>query len=140
MTYSGALTLSSLAGKAGHHLTLAQGSLIIGLIAMAYVTAGGLKACAWADLIQGSALIVGGAVIMFCAFQQLGGATEAAMVVSAQTGAVEVRTLAAESGAFERFMELNRSRLNMFLPADDPVLPWTALLLGLWIPNFYYWG
>lgn len=140
VTYSGALTLSSLAGKAGHHLTLAQGSLIIGLIAMAYVTAGGLKACAWADLIQGSALIVGGAVIMFCAFQQLGGATEAAMVVSAQTGAVEVRTLAAESGALERFMELNRGRLNMFLPADDPVLPWTALLLGLWIPNFYYWG
>ena len=19
-------------------------------------------------------------------------------------------------------------------------LPWTALLLGIWIPNFYYWG
>ncbi len=28
----------------------------------------------------------------------------------------------------------------MFLPATDSVLPWTALLLGLWIPNFYYWG
>ena len=28
----------------------------------------------------------------------------------------------------------------MFLPSDDSVLPWTALLLGLWIPNFYYWG
>ncbi|MEX0610609.1 MAG: hypothetical protein WD229_00700, partial [Pirellulales bacterium] len=22
----------------------------------------------------------------------------------------------------------------------DAILPWTALLLGLWIPNFYYWG
>jgi hypothetical protein len=30
--------------------------------------------------------------------------------------------------------------MNMFLPASDSVLPWTALLLGLWIPNFYYWG
>jgi len=30
--------------------------------------------------------------------------------------------------------------MNMFLPSSDPVLPWTALLLGLWIPNFYYWG
>jgi SSS family solute:Na+ symporter len=30
--------------------------------------------------------------------------------------------------------------MNMFLPATDSVLPWTALLLGLWIPNFYYWG
>jgi SSS family solute:Na+ symporter len=37
-------------------------------------------------------------------------------------------------------MELNRNRLNMFLPKSDTVLPWTALLLGLWIPNFYYWG
>ncbi len=28
----------------------------------------------------------------------------------------------------------------MFLPADDPEIPWTALVSGLWIPNFYYWG
>ena len=28
----------------------------------------------------------------------------------------------------------------MILPADHPVLPWTALVIGLWIPNFYYWG
>ena len=40
----------------------------------------------------------------------------------------------------ERFVELNKVRLNMFLPQNDSVLPWTALLLGLWIPNFYYWG
>ena len=28
----------------------------------------------------------------------------------------------------------------MILPGDHSVLPWTALLIGLWIPNFYYWG
>jgi SSS family solute:Na+ symporter len=28
----------------------------------------------------------------------------------------------------------------MVLPADHPVLPWTALVIGLWIPNIYYWG
>jgi SSS family solute:Na+ symporter len=28
----------------------------------------------------------------------------------------------------------------MILPADHPVIPWTALVIGLWIPNFYYWG
>jgi SSS family solute:Na+ symporter len=28
----------------------------------------------------------------------------------------------------------------MILPSDHPVLPWTALVIGLWIPNFYYWG
>jgi SSS family solute:Na+ symporter len=40
----------------------------------------------------------------------------------------------------DRFLELNKVRLYMFLPSNDAVLPWTALLLGLWIPNFYYWG
>ncbi|MCS7089867.1 MAG: sodium/solute symporter [Verrucomicrobiota bacterium] len=140
VTYSGALTISTLAGQAGRTLSLETGALIIGLIAMLYVTAGGLKACAWADLIQGSALILGGAVIMVFAFMKLGSATEAATVVSAETGAVAMVTLSPEAGPVERFWELNRPRMNMFLPATDTVLPWTALLLGLWIPNFYYWG
>ena len=101
---------------------------------------GGLKACAWADLIQGSALIVGGAVILWFAFQKLGMASEAAAVVSTETGAVSIQTLAPDASAVERFWDLNRPRMNMFLPSSDIILPWTALLLGLWIPNFYYWG
>lgn len=140
VTYSGALTITTLAGSAGHEVSMVTASLIIGVIAMLYVTAGGLKACAWADLIQGSALIVGGAVIMWFAFVKLGLATEAATVVSTQTGAVETVQLAAGTGAVERFFDLNAARMNMFLPATDSILPWTALLLGLWIPNFYYWG
>jgi SSS family solute:Na+ symporter len=140
VTYSGALTISTLAGKAGLNMNLATGSLVIGLIAMLYVVAGGLKACAWADLIQGSALILGGMVIMFFAFQKLGAATEAAAVVDIHTGAVAVQSLPPDAGAIERFWSLNKPRMNMFLPATDSVLPWTALLLGLWIPNFYYWG
>jgi SSS family solute:Na+ symporter len=140
VTYSGALTISTLAAKMGYNIKLFQGSLVIGLIAMLYVTTGGLKACAWADLIQGSALIVGGVAISWFAFTKLGGAAEAARVVNVQTGAVTVTALAQGSGALERFVELNRPRLTMFLPSTDPVLPWTALLLGLWIPNFYYWG
>jgi SSS family solute:Na+ symporter len=150
VTYSGALTISSLAAKAGVTLNLslgslvlgplATGSLIIGFVAMLYVVAGGLKACAWADLIQGSALILGGVFIMFFAFHKLGVVTEASAVIDIQTGAVTVQTLAPDSGPVERFWSLNKPRMNMFLPASDSVLPWTALLLGLWIPNFYYWG
>lgn len=140
VTYSGALTISSLASKAGLHMSLLTGSLLIGIVAMLYVTAGGLKACAWADLIQGSALILGGGVIMYFAFQKLGTVSEAATVVSTQTGAVALQSLAPDAGSLERFWSLNKIRMNMFLPAGDQVLPWTALLLGLWIPNFYYWG
>lgn len=140
VTYSGALTISTLADKAGYPISLASGCLVIGLIAMLYVTAGGLNACVWADLIQGSALILGGAVIMYFAFLKLGVATEAAAVADPSTGAVVLHTLSPDAGSMERFWSLNKSRMNMFLPATDSVLPWTALLLGLWIPNFYYWG
>ena len=140
VTYSGALTIKTLAFKAGIEMSLFTGSLIIGLIAMIYVATGGLKACAWADLIQGSALIVGGGIIMYFAFQKLSVAESAAAIANVQTGAVEIRSLSPDMGAIARFWELNTPRMNMFLPANDLVLPWTALLLGLWIPNFYYWG
>jgi len=140
VTYSGALTLRTLAAKMDYDVPLLTGSLVIGMIAMIYVVAGGLKACAWADLIQGSALILGGGVIMWFAFDKLGSATEAARIVDVRTGAVVTEALKQGSGAIERFWDLNRVRMNMFLPKSDATLPWTALILGLWIPNFYYWG
>ncbi|MBN1308893.1 MAG: sodium/solute symporter, partial [Chitinispirillaceae bacterium] len=140
VTYSGALTIRTLAGQMGYAVSLTTGSLIIGVIAMLYVAAGGLKACAWADLIQGSALIIGGGIIMVFAFIKLGQAGTAAQIVNVETGEVVIKALAPDQGAFERFWDLNRIRMNMFLPKTDTVLPWTALMLGLWIPNFYYWG
>jgi SSS family solute:Na+ symporter len=140
VTYSGALTMRTLAAKMGYNIPLLTGSLIIGLIAMIYVVAGGLKACAWADLIQGSALILGGGVIMWFAFDKLGNVTEAARIIDVRTGAVAIETLKQGTSAAARFWELNRVRMNMFLPKTDNILPCTALLLGLWIPNFYYWG
>ena len=142
VTYSGALTVNTMAEEMEMPFipSLPQASLVIGLIAMVYVAAGGLKACAWADLIQGSALIVGGAIVMIFAFKMLGGATEAHFIEDVSTGTVGIKTFTPDQGSLERFVQLNKVRLNMFLPANDSVLPWTALLLGLWIPNFYYWG
>ena len=87
---------------------------LIGGIAALYTTWGGLKAVAWADLFQGGALILGGVVVTVIGFSAVGGV--------------------------ESFMTANADRLHMILPADHPVLPWTALIVGLWIPNFYYWG
>ena len=86
----------------------------IGITAALYTTWGGLKAVAWADLFQGSALIIGGAIVLVFALIAIGGV--------------------------DSFFNYNEERLHMVLPADHPVLPWTALVIGLWIPNFYYWG
>jgi SSS family solute:Na+ symporter len=106
VTYSGALTINTMAEEMGMKTvpTIAQASLVIGLIAMVYVAAGGLKACAWADLIQGSALIIGGAVIMYFAFKMLGGVSEAAYIEDISTGAVTLKTFTQEQGAIERYL------------------------------------
>ncbi len=136
--YSGALTIDTLfKGQTllGIELNVVTASWIIGIIAAIYVISGGLKACAWADLLQGSALIVGGGVISYLAFQAIGATPVADL---ATTGTVE--GLADHAGGVTKFFALNKDKLHMVLPANDLILPWTALVVGLWIPNFYYWG
>ncbi|MBD3375527.1 solute:sodium symporter family transporter [candidate division KSB1 bacterium] len=107
--YSGGLTIYTI-----FDIDLTTSVWLVGILAALYTTWGGLKAVAWADLFQGSALILGGLVVMVFGFVAVGG----------------------PSG----FMEHNADKMHMILPADHPVLPWTALVIGLWIPNFYYWG
>ena len=43
-------------------------------------------------------------------------------------------------GGVGEFMTQNTERLHMILPRNHPVLPWTGLLAGMWIPIFYYCG
>ena len=107
--YSGALTLHTI-----FDIDLFVGVWLIGGIAALYTTWGGLKAVAWADLFQGSTLLIGGFVVLFIGLHAVGG--------------------------WGSFVSENSDRLSVILPADHPVLPWTALVFGLWIPNFYYWG
>lgn len=109
VVYTGALALHTI-----FDFDLVKAVWLIGFIAAIYTTWGGLKAVAWADLFQGSALILGGLVTMVLGFKAVGG-------VSA-------------------FFTTNQDKLHMILPANHPVIPWTTLVIGLWIPNFYYWG
>jgi len=116
---------------------------IIGILAAIYVFAGGLKACAWADLIQGSALIVGGTIVLWLGLRQLGVAEPAALAATA-AGTVTPDQLASAS-PWARLWMLNDAplpagKLHMVRPVTDPSIPWTALVIGLWIPNFFYWG
>ena len=135
VVYSGAIVVKTLFG--GQHLfgiqiNITTASWAIGIIAAIYVTCGGLKACAWADLLQGSALILGGAVVLVLAMRALGNATAETIP--------ELANIGANAGTWEKFRTLNEHKLHMFLPRNDPEIPWTALVVGLWIPNFYYWG
>ena len=117
----------------------------IGLLACGYVFAGGLAACAWADLIQGAALIIGGVIIAYLCFDALAGADANELVKSASSASLLASDLEGQSG-WSRFWLLNDApvdeggKLHMVRPSDDPAIPWQALLIGLWIPNFFYWG
>ena len=119
------------------------GCWIIGTLAAIYVFVGGLKACAWADLIQGAALILGGVVIAYFAIRALGLADPEKLAATA-TSAINPEALK-EMGPIARLRALNAGdwavgKLHMVKPASDPEIPWTALVVGLWIPNFFYWG
>ena len=113
-------------------------SWAVGVVAAIYVFAGGLKACAWADLIQGAALIVGGAVVMVLAFQALDRPGDFEGI---DVAAVNESLGVGDGASFgEKFGVLKQESMHMVLPRSSSFLPWTALLLGIWIPNFYYWG
>ena len=135
--YAGSLTMMDLLQQSGIGINLTTCCWIMGLFAAAYVAFGGLKACAWADLIQGSALVVAGGVITWLALRHLG-LTPGSELVDA-TGSVAT-SIGEGVGGVEKFKLLNESKLHMVLPKTDLNIPWTALVVGLWIPNFYYWG
>ena len=129
---------------------------LIALFAAVYVFVGGLKACAWTDLIWGAALILGGVVVMVLAFSALNDTpAEELILTKVENSSATVEDLE-NAGGWERFMLLNDGvdgeaiarngpngsggKVHMVRPIEDSDIPWTALLIGLWIPNFFYWG
>ena len=107
--YSGAIGLDAIFG-----FDLTFSIWLIGGLAGAYTIYGGLKAVVWSDLLQGAALLMGGAIVAIVGLGHVGG--------------------------LRAFLDANEAKLHMVLPVDHPELPWTALVLGIWIPNLFYWG
>ncbi|HDM8210058.1 TPA: sodium/solute symporter [Vibrio harveyi] len=130
--YAGAITMTKLFAEFGYFVSLPFACWILGGMAALYVAFGGLKACAWADLLQGTALIVGGAIITYFAFDALG-AVDVSQLVSSTGNTAHIN---ADAGVLTKFNALNSESMHM----DTPAMPWPVLLLGIWIPNFYYWG
>lgn len=129
---------------------------MIAILAAVYVFIGGLKACAWTDLIWGAALILGGAIVMVLAFSVLADKPAEELILTKVDNSTATVQDLESAGAWERFMLLNDGvdgeavvndgpngsggKVHMVRPKTDSDIPWTALLIGLWIPNFFYWG
>jgi SSS family solute:Na+ symporter len=107
--YSGGLTLQTVFG-----IDLTLGVWMIGIVAALYTVWGGLRAVAWADLLQGIALLVGGMVTFAIGLKACGG--------------------------WAAFREANAARLHMILPDTHAGLPWTGVAAGMWIVIVYYCG
>ena len=129
---------------------------MIAIFAAVYVFIGGLKACAWTDLIWGAALIIGGGIVMYLAFDHLATASPEKLFETKVANSNATVADLESAGAWERFMLLNDGvngeaevrngpnlsggKIHMVRPKEDTDIPWTALIVGLWIPNFFYWG
>lgn len=143
---------------------------MIAILAAVYVFIGGLKACAWTDLIWGASLILGGAIVMWFTFSALGDAPAEELFKTKVANSEATIEDIENAGPIERLYLLNDGKdgeavavtgddgtvinkdqdkapfnsaggkMHMVRPNDDSDIPWSALMLGLWIPNFYYWG
>ncbi len=129
---------------------------LIAAFAAVYVFVGGLKACAWTDLIWGAALVLGGVVVMWFAFDALAERPANELIETKVANSDATVSDLEKAGAWERLMLLNDGKdgeavakngdnlsggkMHMVRPKEDSQIPWTALLIGLWIPNFFYWG
>jgi solute:Na+ symporter, SSS family len=149
--YSGAKVVSVFAADYPVLNNLTAAVWMVGLLAAVYVFVGGLKACAWTDLVWGVGLILGGAIILVLAFQKLGDTDPAELFATRAQTATVTPTELADANPIERFLLLNEGpaadgpngaggKLHMVRPKTDAEIPWTALILGLWIPNLFYWG
>lgn len=110
--YTGATALDVLLG-----IPMDKGVWMIGAIGALYAGVGGLKAVAYADLIQGIALLVGGMVVFFMGLHACGG--------------------------WEEFSTTNSEKLKLLLFEGHPgykELPWYTVFGGMWIVMIYYCG
>lgn len=110
--YTGATALSVLL-----NIPMQQGVWIIGAIGTVYAASGGLKAVAYADLIQGLSLLIGGMIIFFLGLNA--------------------------SGGWSEFTANNPDKLKMLLFKGHPgyeSLPWHTVFTGMWIVMIYYCG
>ncbi|GAA5219821.1 solute:sodium symporter family transporter [Membranihabitans marinus] len=108
--YAGAFALKEI-----FDISLIKGVWMIGLTGGLYTVYGGLKAVVWSDVIQGTALLLGGMLVTYLGMVEIGG--------------------------WDAFVELSDGRLHTVLPLDHPELPWLAVFLGgMWIPNLFYFG
>ena len=99
-------------------------SYIVGIVLMAvvagtYTIVGGLRAVIVTDVIQSILVLIAGILVCVLTFSlpEIG-------------GWAGMRALDADG----------RELMHLYLPSNDPNLPWSGVLGGLFVLHFFYWG
>lgn len=87
----------------------------LAIVAASYTLIGGLSAVMFADVLQAAVLFVGSVLLTWISFDKAGG----------------------WSAVMQAMPEGHTSLIR---PANDPSVPWPALLITLPLLGFYYWG
>ncbi|MED5382045.1 MAG: sodium/solute symporter [Verrucomicrobiota bacterium] len=98
---------------------------ILGILGMALITGtytviGGLRAVIVTDVIQSILMLIGGLLLAYFMFTEIGGWSAMVAADASQNGGLE--------------------RLHLYNPANHPALPWSGVITGLMVLHFYYWG
>ena len=96
------------------------GILVMALITGTYTILGGLRAVIITDVIQSVLMLVGGLLLAFFMFSEIGG-----------WNTLRELDLATNGG---------KERFHLYNAASHEKLPWTGVLSGLMVLHFYYWG
>ena len=95
------------------------GIVLMAVVAGTYTIIGGLRAVIVTDVIQSILVLVAGIVVCVLTFSQ-----------PAIGGWAGMREL--DAGG--------RELMHLYLPSNDPNLPWSGVLSGLFVLHFFYWG
>ncbi|MBK1647385.1 sodium:solute symporter family transporter [Rhabdochromatium marinum] len=109
--FAGALVLASLVPG----LDLFSAALLLAAVAASYTAAGGLAAVVYTDVLQAILLIIGACLVTWLSFAELGFDWNALVAATPP------------------------ERLHLFLPLNDPNLPWLGTLIGVPVLGFYFW-
>jgi SSS family solute:Na+ symporter len=109
--FAGALVLTTFVPS----LDLFTAALLLAAVAAAYTAAGGLAAVVYTDVLQAILLLVGAVLVTVLCLARLD--FDWAGFVAAT----------------------DPEKLSLFLPLDDPNLPWLGTLIGIPVLGFYFW-
>ncbi len=95
---------------------------IMAAITCLYTLLGGLRAVVWTDAIQSVLLLIAGIIVAIATFSQ--------PEIGGWSGLL----------ALEDALPESERRMRLYLPSNDPDLPWTGVFTGLMIMHLSFWG